>query len=157
MGLDSKLWGPSLWMIFHSIALQYPQAPTPAQKKQYSQFFLQWEQLIPCEHCRQHYWEIVTQTLPLREEHELASAKQLFEWTVDLHNEVNKSLRKPTWDYKKAYTFYKTLYSSSSPLTKSIYYTNYFKFSSIFYLIFVVIVSLILAVLFYVIYFLRHN
>jgi len=66
-------------------------------------FFEGLHHLMTCEHCRISYEDFLKQ-FPL------ASYKDdLFRWTIELHNEVNKKLGKPEWSLSDALYYYMNL------------------------------------------------
>jgi hypothetical protein len=97
MGYNPKIWGPEAWHFIHFVALNYPVNPTEIDKKRYSRFFNSLQHTLPCEGCAYNYAEKIKKTPP-----RLESRKSLFEWTVDMHNEVNISNGKPKVSYDDA-------------------------------------------------------
>jgi len=90
----------------HIVAIGYPSNPTHAQKRAAKEFYESLTQLIPCPMCRDHYAEHlqknpITPSLDRRED--------LFNWTITVHNEVNKLLGKPRVLEVEALNFYKRL------------------------------------------------
>jgi hypothetical protein len=90
----------------HIVAIGYPPNPTYAQKRAAKEFYESLTQLIPCPMCREHYSEHlqknpITPALDRRED--------LFNWTITVHNEVNKKLGKPRVLEVEALKFYKRL------------------------------------------------
>jgi hypothetical protein len=97
MGYSPTMWGREAWHFIHYVCLNYPDYPTDQQKKSYEQFFLNLANVLPCPICGIHFLENLHQN-----EIRLNSKKDLFEWSVDMHNEVNKSNGKPTLTYEQA-------------------------------------------------------
>ena len=97
MGYSPKIWGPEAWHFIHFVALNYPVDPTEIDKKRYSRFFYSLQHTLPCEGCSYNFSEKIKNTPP-----RLESRKSLFEWTVDMHNEVNISHGKPKVSYDDA-------------------------------------------------------
>jgi FAD-linked sulfhydryl oxidase len=85
MGYSPKLWGREGWHFIHYIALNYPPTPTEKEKNIYLQFFNSLETIIPCPFCGQHFAENMKNNPP-----RLENNKELFNWTVEMHNLVNK-------------------------------------------------------------------
>lgn len=101
--INPDYWGPSLWTAIHYIALSYPIKPTPFHKENFRQFFVILKDIIPCEKCREHY----KANLKKNSLHQSLESKQsLFNWTVDVHNVVNKIHNKKTISYKEARKIY---------------------------------------------------
>jgi hypothetical protein len=90
--MDKDVWGPSMWTSIHAIALHYPDAPTRTDKKNYRNYFKGLGDVLPCDVCSNNY---ALHLLELPVEDYLDSKDKLFEWTVKLHNFVNKDLNKP--------------------------------------------------------------
>jgi hypothetical protein len=76
----------------HIIALGYPKNPSYGDKKAAKEFFESLVFLIPCPVCRDHYSQHLKEN-PLTPS--LDSREDLFNWTVLIHNKVNKDLGKP--------------------------------------------------------------
>jgi hypothetical protein len=94
MILRPSVWGPFFWMTIHIIALGYSADPTYTEKRAAKEFFEGLSHLLPCPTCREHYKQHIRSS-PITPY--LDRRQDLFKWTIDLHNAVNKSLGKPTW------------------------------------------------------------
>lgn len=96
---DPTVWGPHMWNTLHYVALGYPDNPSIIDKNQYADFFMSLHKVIPCITCAKHYQEMVQSlsVVPF-----LESQSSLFEWTVKIHNLVNKRLGKPEVTVEKA-------------------------------------------------------
>jgi hypothetical protein len=97
MGISPKLWGNEGWHFIHMTALNYPEKPTEQDKKNYTQFLESLVYTLPCEGCSFNWLKKLRETPP-----NLNSRKEFFEWTVDRHNEVNKSNGKREISYDEA-------------------------------------------------------
>lgn len=106
MHLPPQVWGPFFWHTIHITALGYPSDPTYTHKKAAKEFYESFQILIPCPICREHFAEHLTKH-PITPH--LDSRKDLFTWTVVLHNAVNKSLGKPEFSEQDAIQFYKRI------------------------------------------------
>ena len=93
-GMLTKVWGPSLWHTLHTISFNYPIHPLAADKKQYRNFILSLQHVLPCKHCRnnlKHNFE----KLPLHPS--LMESRETFSrYIYDLHEHINKMLGKPS-------------------------------------------------------------
>ena len=96
MGTD--VWGPALWRAIHYVALGYPAEPTDEQRSAYRRFFATLDAVIPCETCAQNYRRHLTE-LPLDAYLERGA---LFDWTVEMHNLVDRELGKASRDWTPA-------------------------------------------------------
>jgi hypothetical protein len=85
------------------VALSYPSNPNYAQKRAAKEFYESMAELIPCPMCREHYKKHI-QRLPLGPH--LDRRQDLFRWTVEVHNEVNKLLGKPLVTEAESIQFY---------------------------------------------------
>ncbi len=97
MGLWPQIWGPSGWHFIHSVAIAFPDKPTEEQKKSYQEFFTNLGEVLPCELCNENYNQKIKDNPP-----PLDTPEKMFEWTVDLHNQVNKQNGKPELTYEQA-------------------------------------------------------
>lgn len=97
MGISPKMWGSQGWHFIHSVALNYPDKPTDTDKKNYLDFFKSIGNTLPCEICSEHFSKKMEKTPP-----NLKNREGLFNWTVDMHNAVNKENGKKTYSYKEA-------------------------------------------------------
>jgi len=93
MKIPPEIWGPFFWHTIHITALGYPSEPSYAHKKAAKELFESLTLLIPCPICKDHYIEHLSK-YPITPH--LDRRSDLFRWTLLLHNEVNKSLGKPT-------------------------------------------------------------
>ena len=100
------MWGPFFWNTIHITALGYPTDPSYAQKRAAKEFFESLAQLLPCPVCRGHYAEHL-QKYPISPH--LDKRADLFRWTVNLHNEVNKTLGKAVMSEIQVIYFYKRI------------------------------------------------
>jgi len=90
----------------HITALGYPNKPNYTQKRAAKEFFESFVHLIPCPVCRVHYAEHLKAN-PVSPS--LDSSKDLFTWTVKIHNLVNKDLGKTEYSEMDAIQFYHAL------------------------------------------------
>jgi hypothetical protein len=106
MKLPPSVWGPLFWHTIHITAIGYPQNPSYAQKRAAKEFYESLSFLIPCPVCREHYSSYL-QKMPISPH--LDTRDDLFKWTVELHNEVNKILDKPIISQSEAIYFYRRI------------------------------------------------
>lgn len=89
-GIDPKLWGKAIWDSMHWVAAGFPDTPNPDDRKNYRVWFMTIMNVLPCNECRHHAIQILRTNPP-----KVDSRAVLFEWTVDIHNELNKILGAP--------------------------------------------------------------
>ena len=114
MDFNSKKfnWGPGVWFTIHINALA---ATNTSSKKEYVKFLRNLQHFIPCSICKIHFLEYLETNKP----ENLINKKQymdddkkdvnMFIWSFDFHNSVNKRLGKKIIKLKDAYEFYKNL------------------------------------------------
>ena len=98
MGYNAELWGSEGWHFLHFVCLNYPDFPTDAEKEWYKEFFDLLPKVMPCPPCGIHFEQNMKKH-PIR----LDSKKDLFEWCIDMHNEVNAMNGKKVLSYEEAY------------------------------------------------------
>lgn len=101
MGIDPNIWGPNAWTFIHLMVLSEKEPFDTQRIVHYEQLFELLKHLLPCEACRQHLTENLTSMDSLKS---IQSKRALFDWTVVLHNKVNRMLNKKEWNLEEAYT-----------------------------------------------------
>ena len=92
-GMLTKIWGPALWHSLHVLSFNYPVKPTKLQKKQYRNFILNLQYVLPCRHCRENLQKSFKKDLPLK----ISSMENRYTFSLyiyNLHEHVNKILNK---------------------------------------------------------------
>lgn len=109
------VWGPHGWKFMHAVALAYPETPSVEEKQAALQFFSSLEYLLPCESCKQNFRKEI-QMFPLKPA--LVSKQKLNEWLTEVHNSVNKRLKKTVMTPEQVleYVFSETAATSSPEL-----------------------------------------
>tara|TARA_B100001093_G_scaffold509521_1_gene573701 strand:+ start:1686 stop:2156 length:471 start_codon:yes stop_codon:yes gene_type:complete len=105
--MDPTVWGPKLWFVIHTFALNYPDNPSYEDKRVMEEFFNNLKSTIPCQKCKIHYRQRLQQNPVISY---LDNRQSIFKYTVDLHNQVNKSLGKKIYTYDEAVEIYKKAY-----------------------------------------------
>lgn len=99
--------GPGLWYNLHKEALLRQDL---GEFIQYLTHFI--EEVLPCEECQKHARQYIRDlnppTLHRHMQNSTAGGHRLdnFLWTVDFHNHVNSSLKKPLMSYEDAMYMY---------------------------------------------------
>ena len=106
--MDPTIWGPKLCFVIHTMSLNYPDNPTYDDKRNYDNFFNSLQFVIPCDKCRIHYTERINKNPVINH---LENSDSLFRYTIELHNDVNKSLGKRTYIYDEVIEIYKKHYN----------------------------------------------
>lgn len=91
-------WHHDAWNRFHDYAVKYPRVPDARDKRSASRYYhRQFPQYVKCPKCRNDYMNMIREQ-PVRTN----SRRELFDWTVDIHNNVNRKLHKPHVGYDRA-------------------------------------------------------
>lgn len=102
--MKPDIWGKHFWYTIHFIALDYPEKPNNEDKRDFQTFFENLHKVIPCYKCSVNYVKHLKER-PL-EQSDLENNETLFRWTVDIHNIVNKELKKRQMSYDDAWKLY---------------------------------------------------
>lgn len=124
MGLGPDVWGPHGWKFFHFVALGYPKNPTNDDKENYKTFFSIIPNILPCSICSNHYKKNLGK-YPLTDE-VLSDRISLLNWTIDMHNEVNKINGKKVIDYETGLNLVMNNYMSDKINNHQISHVNNF-------------------------------
>ena len=106
--MEPNIWGKHAWIFLHSVSMNYPDNPSNHDRKNYKDFFENLRFVLPCEVCKKHFTQHI-QRNPI--EPALHSKRKLVEWVIDVHNQVNISLNKPTMTYDQVIDLYKKIYN----------------------------------------------
>ena len=98
--MNNLEWQPITWHFFHTIALNYNEE----YKDKYIIFFNTFKTIIPCKICREHF--ISNLRKPNMSIENNINSIRIFNWTIDLHNMVNKTNSRSLWKYDKAKEHY---------------------------------------------------
>ena len=104
--MKPETWGPALWKSIHLIALGYPNSPSQMDKMNYKMFFVSLGNVLPCRNCVKNYLKHFAE-LPV--DRYLGNKDELFEWTVKLHNIVNRDIGKGMMSLYDAKNLYKAI------------------------------------------------
>jgi len=112
MAIGPDQWGVHGWKFIHHIALGYPNTPSDNDKNNYKNFFNLLGNVLPCGLCSNHYNEHLL-IYPLTDE-VLSNKMNLINWTIDMHNEVNKQNGKKIYSYDEALVLIKNNYEDNN-------------------------------------------
>jgi hypothetical protein len=91
MGILPRVFGPFMWATIHYICLGAPSELSKKEQEVYKTFFINLPPVMPCHSCGvnliEHYKDLPIDPF-------LKTKKDLFAWSVKIHNMVNKSLNK---------------------------------------------------------------
>jgi len=91
-GILTSIWGPSLWHSLHAISFNYPVNPTAQNKKDYRDFVLNLQNVLPCGKCRENLKKNF-KTLPFTMD-KMKNRETFSRYIYDLHEVVNTMLGK---------------------------------------------------------------
>ena len=114
---NNNIWGPPAWTFLHTVTYNYPENPTEDDKRNFYNFFMSLQHVLPCEKCKGHYKQNI-QKYDLK--NSLGSRQELVKWLIDLHNDVNKDNGKKIWSYSDVFNKYQDMYKSDSLINKVI-------------------------------------
>lgn len=108
--MGASEWGPLLWKWIHCISITYDSVSE--NHKEVILFLLNnIHSLIPCDSCQQEFIEYI-HMVPINIVQ--PNSNELFKWTYELHNHINRKLFKNTIEYMDAYHKYTFLYINNS-------------------------------------------
>lgn len=99
MGIAPDIWGPSTWTFLHLIVLA-EQDDVSDRLVHYKQLYELLTYLLPCAKCRKHLQENIKS---LKDIENLQSKRELFDWTTQLHNNVNKLGNKKQYSMNESF------------------------------------------------------
>ena len=117
---NNNIWGPPAWTFLHTVTYNYPENPTDDDKRNFYNFFMSLQHVLPCNKCKAHYRQNI-QKYDLSES--LDSRENLVKWLIDLHNNVNKDNGKPIWSYSEVYNKYREMYNQTNIYNNIIIFT----------------------------------
>ena len=91
-GMLTSVWGPSLWHYLHTMSFNYPTKPTREEKKNYRDFVLSLQNVLPCKYCRMNLRKNL-KDLPLKNK-DMKNRRSFSLWMFKLHEHINKMLGK---------------------------------------------------------------
>ena len=91
-GMLTTVWGPSMWHYLHTMSFNYPVKPTEEDKKNYKDFMLSLQYVLPCRHCRENLKNNY-KVFPLEACH-MVSRNKFSRYVYRLHETINKMLGK---------------------------------------------------------------
>ena len=90
--------GRNAWALLHSMASAYPNDPTEEDKQNMINFLKGLAHNFPCKICGKHFVKLLEDN-PIK----CDNREELVNYICDIHNSVNKFLKKEIFDCKKAF------------------------------------------------------
>lgn len=93
-------YGPGLWFAIH--LMSYKTDKDPTLRRSFLTYIQSIADNFPCGECRGHFKNYLTTKPP-------GDAQELFKWSWEFHNAVNKRLGKPQMTYDESLKPFKTM------------------------------------------------
>jgi len=106
-----ETWGSVLWKLMHMITLTYKKNPRLKDKQRMQAFFYSLLNIIPNKVYKEEFEKQLILT-PL-DDNILVCRCNLIKWLVNIHNQVNKKLGKPLYNYNNPDDFLNYLIKKS--------------------------------------------
>ena len=100
---DISVWGPIFWYQLHIISITYPVYPSAVDQSNMITYLRSLSNLLPCSRCREHFTQALDEVCL---QSVTSSREELFIFTVNLHNRVNKRSGKPQMSVEMAKQLY---------------------------------------------------
>ena len=91
MNILPAVWGPQAWGFLYSIALGYPNTPTPDEKAAMKSFMLAMKHILPCEKCRHNFTAKLNGAFGDRLDAAVQCSESLVQYVYDLESAVAES------------------------------------------------------------------
>jgi len=91
-GMLTAVWGPSMWHYLHTMSFNYPVNPSCDDKRNYRDFVIRLQYILPCGKCRKNLAKNFKK-LPLKWK-DMDSRATFSLYLYKLHELVNKMLKK---------------------------------------------------------------
>ena len=116
-GMLTTVWYPSLWHTLHTMSFNYPVNPTNDEKKQYRDFIISLQHVLPCKYCRMNL-KSNFKSLPLTME-KMKNRDTFSRYIYDLHELINKMLKKQSnlsyCDVRNRYEHFRARCTTEAP------------------------------------------
>ena len=103
--MEPRHWSAAVWRTVHAVAHAYPADGTAdaLSKAACRNFFVSLGVVLPCERCARGYGRMMADWGAAALDRALDDGK-LFEWSVRVHNHVNRKLQRRQWTIEQART-----------------------------------------------------
>ncbi|KAK0611002.1 ERV/ALR sulfhydryl oxidase domain-containing protein, partial [Immersiella caudata] len=93
--------GRASWKLFHTMMAKFPDKPTDDDRLALKTYIQLFARLYPCGDCASHFQKIIKKYPPQTSSRSAAAG-----WACEMHNIVNKRLKKEMFDCNKIGDFY---------------------------------------------------
>ena len=116
-GFLTSTWGPPIWHYLHTMSFNYPVNPTDEDKKNYMNFILSLQHVLPCKYCRINLKTNFKQ-LPLKLS-DMKNRDSFSRYVYELHELINKMLNKKSnlsyCDVRERYEHFRARCTEENP------------------------------------------
>jgi hypothetical protein len=146
MGYAPEIWGPSTWNTIHLLCYTAPETLSAGEQLRYTAFFKALPYVLPCATCSAHLLKHY-EDLPI--ENAVHTGAALFEWSVHIHNTVNRMLGKPEMSVEDAKSIWKKKLNTVGDSGASMQPDTLFFGSRVYHWVFIILVLFVFALAFY--------
>ena len=116
-GMLTTVWGPSMWHYLHTMSFNYPVEPTLNEKKNYRNFVINLQYVLPCKYCRMNLSRNFKQ-MPLKMS-TMENRESFSKYIYELHELINKMLNKKSnlkyCDVRERYEHFRSRCTDEKP------------------------------------------
>jgi len=116
-GMLTTVWGPSMWHYLHTMSFNYPVEPTLNEKKNYRDFVINLQYVLPCKYCRMNLSRNFKQ-MPLKMS-DMENRESFSKYIYELHELINKMLNKKSnlkyCDVRERYEHFRSRCTDEKP------------------------------------------
>ena len=116
-GMLTTVWGPSMWHFLHTMSFNYPINPSKTDKKNYRNFILNLQNILPCKYCRvnlkRNFKAHPLKMCDMKNRHTFSK------YIYKLHEVINKMLKKKSGlsycDVRERYEHFRARCTDENP------------------------------------------
>jgi hypothetical protein len=116
-GMLTPVWGPSLWHFLHTMSFNYPVKPSKEDKKNYREYVISLQYILPCRFCRENLTKNF-KLFPITES-VMKNRDNFSRYIYELHEMINKMLGKKSGltycDVRERYEHFRARCSDDIP------------------------------------------
>ena len=117
-GMLTTIWGPSMWHYLHTMSFNYPINPTDDDKRNYRNFIINLQNVLPCKYCRQNLRNNF-KVNPIKMS-DMKNRDSFSRYIYNLHEIVNKLLGKKSnlsyCDVRERYEHFRSRCTLDKPI-----------------------------------------
>ena len=117
-GFQTRIWGPMLWFLLHTMSFNFPCQPTQQQRECYRNFYESVRYVLPCGACRDNL-SANMKASGYDRERVYKNRQTLSSWVYRLHCSVNDMLHKPSPTFAEVQKTYEGFRAKCDPKTKA--------------------------------------